>query len=347
MGLNFLPKSKRLVTGRARARRSLAAAGGLLAATLAAVPAVRAEISSPLVAGLPWRSGATAGGFPCLADLRHRALDAVNVYLAPQTFTDMVTNSGSWIPQYGTKAPLEVVSMALLPAQNKGQFSTCAAGAFDDYFRQVGANLQRSLALSVVVRLGWEANIGSGVHPWGVDTADQVPAYVQCWRHAALALKTGGPRLNLEWTNAKKTQNKALSVLAMYPGNDVVDLIGVHYYDTGPLKNTQTIWDKYYSMTFNDGPWGLGTWLKFAQDRGKKLGVGEWGIKQLSGQTSAMADDPVYMDNMYKFFHNNADAIAYETYFNGDTTSGGHKLCPSTVYPNAVAVYQNDWGLGQ
>ena len=164
----------------------------------------------------------------------------------------MVTNSGSWIPQYGTRAPLEVVSMALLPAQNKGQFSTCAAGAFDDYFRQVGANLQRSLALSVVVRLGWEANIGSGVHPWGVNTADQVPAYVQCWRHAALALKTGGPRLNLEWTNAKKTQNKALSVLAMYPGNDVVDLIGVHYYDTGPLKNTQTIWDKYYSATINN-----------------------------------------------------------------------------------------------
>src|SRR3954454_15815784 len=88
MGLNFLPKSKRVVAGRARARRSLAAAGGLLAATLAAVPAVRAEISSPLVAGLPWRSGATVGGFPCLADLRHRALDAVNVYLAPQTFTD-------------------------------------------------------------------------------------------------------------------------------------------------------------------------------------------------------------------------------------------------------------------
>src|SRR3954469_11653018 len=99
MGLNFLPKSKRLVAGRARARRSLAAAGGLLAAMLAAVPAVRAEISSPLIAGLPWRSGATVGGFPCLADLRHRALDAVNVYLAPQTFTDRVTNSGSWIPQ--------------------------------------------------------------------------------------------------------------------------------------------------------------------------------------------------------------------------------------------------------
>ena len=40
----------------------------------------------------------------------------------------------------------------------------------------------------------------------------------------------------------------------MYPGNDVVDLIGVHYYDTDLLKNTRGIWDKYYSMTFNNGP---------------------------------------------------------------------------------------------
>src|SRR3954454_2915300 len=178
MGVNFLPKSKRLVAGGTRSWRSLAATGGLLAPTLAAVSAVRAEISRPLIAGLPRRSGATVGGFPCLADLRHCALDAVNVYLAPQSFTDMVTISGSWIPQYGTKASLEVVSMALLPAQNKGQFSTCAAGAFDDYFRQVGANLQRSLALSVVVRLGWEANIGSGVAAGGVENAGQDPRHV-------------------------------------------------------------------------------------------------------------------------------------------------------------------------
>ena len=57
----------------------------------------------------------------------------------------------------------------------------------------------------------------------------------------------------------------------MYPGDDVVDLIGVHYYDTGPLKNTQAIWDKYYNITYNNGPWGLGAWLKFARDHKKKI----------------------------------------------------------------------------
>ena len=65
----------------------------------------------------------------------------------------------------------------------------------------------------------------------------------------------------------------------------------------------------------------------------------------MAGQSDTVADNPVYMENKYKFFRDNADAIAYETYFNGDATSGGHKPCPSSVYPKAAAVYQNDWGL--
>ena len=99
-------------------------------------------------------------------------------------------------------------------------------------------------------RVWQEANIGSRVHPWGVDSPDQVPAYVQCWRHAATALKAGGPAISVEWTNAKKTQNRALHVLGtgpgdpgMYPGDDVVDHWGTHYYDAWPLKNTQALWE--------------------------------------------------------------------------------------------------------
>ena len=42
----------------------------------------------------------------------------------------------------------------------------------------------------------------------------------------------------------------------MYPGDDVVDLWGVHYYDTGPQKSTQAIWDQYYDATYNGGAVG-------------------------------------------------------------------------------------------
>ena len=50
-------------------------------------------------------------------------------------------------------------------------------------------------------------------------------------------------------------------MLAMYPGDDVVDVVGVHYYDSGPEKSTQALWDQYYNATYNGGPWGLGAWL--------------------------------------------------------------------------------------
>ena len=144
----------------------LAPAAGLLLAALA-VPAARADVVTPIISGLAWRSGSTIGGLPCIADLRGRALDAVNVYLAPPSFPQMVKNAGAWVQRYGSKAPLLVVSMALVPKDNKGQFAQCATGAFDGYFRQIGADLQPSPAMGIVVRLGWEANLGSKVAPLG------------------------------------------------------------------------------------------------------------------------------------------------------------------------------------
>jgi hypothetical protein len=190
MALSPHPRRPRARRISARARTRAALAGILLTAALA-VPTAKADVTTPILSGLHWRSGATAGGFPCLSDLRSRTLDAINVYLTPPSFAQMVTNAGAWIQRYGAKAPLLIVSMALLPAQNKGQFAQCAAGAFDGYFRLIGAGIQKTTANGVVVRLGWEANLGSKVHPWGVDTPDQVPLYKLCWRHAALALKAG------------------------------------------------------------------------------------------------------------------------------------------------------------
>jgi hypothetical protein len=63
--------------------------------------------------------------------------------------------------------------------------------------------------------------------------------------------------------------------------------------------------------------------------------------------TAAQADDPVYVDNMYRFFRGNAADIAYETYFNAMPDQ--HTLCgparTPTLFPNAAATYRADWGL--
>ena len=286
-------------------------AAGLLLAMLVATPAL-ADVTTPILSGLSWRSG-TSGDPKCLVALRGRPVDAGTLFLGHASFPALVKQTSGLRPAKG-RPPLLVVSLPLLPDTNKGQFAQCAAGSFDGSFAQIGANLQKAGAQGTVVRLGWEANIGSDSHPWGVDTPDQVPAYVACWRHAALALKAGGPALNTEWTSAKKTANKALHVLDMYPGDDVVDIVGAHYYDSGPEKSAQAVWDQYYKATYNGGPWGIGAWLDFARSRGKRLGIGEWAVWAVPDNKKP--DDPVYIDNMYRFFKANAGSIAYETYFN-------------------------------
>ena len=330
---------------RARAGRRRWAILSLLLALLAAAAPARARVNSPILSGLLWRSGATGGGFPCLAQLRDRLLDANTVYLNHDSFEAMQRQSGGlWARVSAKAAPLWVVSAPLLTTSTKGQFAQCGAGAFDLYWRKIGYQLKAAGAQGTVVRLGWEANIGSDNHPWGVDTAGQVPDYKRCWRRAATALKAGGPGLQVEWTSAKKTQNTAFTALDLYPGDDVVDVIGVHYYDSGPERNTQALWDEYYNITFNGGPWGLGTWLAFAREHGKQLGIAEWGVWD-QGQGHAVADDPVYIDNMYRSFRANAADIAYETYFNA--MPDAHALCnwngTPTSFPRAAATYKADW----
>jgi hypothetical protein len=326
--------------GRLGPVRGLLAAGLLLAAPLGAAQAAGGDLSSPMISGLSWRSGSVGGGFPCLAQLRGRPLDAKTIFVNHDSFPAMVQNTQG-AASGAKEAPLWVVSLPLLPSKNRVQFAQCASGAFDSYFRQIGANLKKAGARSTVVRLGWEANIGSKSHPWGVDNAGQVPAYKACWRRAATQLEAGaGGTLAMEWTSAKKTDG-SLSINAMYPGSDVVDIIGVHYYDSGPEKNTQAIWDQYYKASSGGNPWGLGTWLSFARAHGKRLGIAEWGIWHQGGSMAA-ADDPVYIDNMARFFKANAGSIAYETYFNA--MADQHTLCPNTRFPKAAAAYKKGWG---
>src|SRR5689334_16153459 len=85
---------------RATARRL-----ALAAALLAAGPAAAADVNTQILSGLTWRSGATGGGFPCLAQMRGRQLDANTIFIAPPSFAEMVQNTGSWVRSAAGKAP--------------------------------------------------------------------------------------------------------------------------------------------------------------------------------------------------------------------------------------------------
>src|SRR5689334_6669509 len=134
-------------TGQPQTRRepfgvpALLTSGCLLAALLAPVDRVRAVETAAQRpqssggggrSGLAWNSGATTGGFPCLAQLRGRPLDARTIFITHASFPAMVKNT-SVAAGSAKDAPVWVVSLPLLPSTNRVQFSQCAGGAFDSY----------------------------------------------------------------------------------------------------------------------------------------------------------------------------------------------------------------------
>jgi hypothetical protein len=302
--------------------------GGMLGPVGAIAPVA---LDSPKVSGLAWRSGLACGD-AARADWRGRALDTSWFGVTNASWAQMVRQTRSAkLRSRAAAAPQIVVSLPLLAQPNAFQFAECAAGAFDQHFRHVGASLQSRGAGHAVVRLGKEANRGTA--PFGWRSVDDLPAYRACFRNAVLALKSRAPGLKIEWTNARQTLSP-VNPLDAYPGGDVVDIVGVHYYDNpAPGRQmTQAIWDAQYAETHaGGGPRGLG----------KKLAVSEWGVW---GSRGGPPDNPVYVDNMYRFFRANAADIEYESYYDCALT---HQLFPSTRFPNAAAAYQRLWSAGQ
>ena len=186
------------------------------------------------------------------------------------------------------------------------KFSDCNAGKLDGTFRQIGDVLNSTNLRDTIVRLGWEANGDS--FAWSVGT--EAAAYKSCFRRLANILRGRAPGIQIEWS-MRKDNGAAVGAHQLYPGNDVVDIIGTSAYDRFPTSNTQSQWDTNYRQTKQGGPLGLGTWLAFAKDRGKKLAVAEWAISD--GYPAASKDSPFYIEKMYQFFKTNAKDIAYES----------------------------------
>jgi hypothetical protein len=329
--------------------QALAFAGSALAAALG----VSHAAASPLSA-LPWPSGAKDGG--CLAALRGAPLDVEHWHVSAPTYPGLVTAAQKWITASSrrTPAPVVLLSFALLPAANKGQFAECARGDFDTYWQAIGTALSRiDTGHSVIVEPGWEANLGSAPHPWGVDDIAQVPDYRACFQRASTALRLTYPVAKVAWTNSK-IYRRNYTPDDMMPDAKSFDYFGLMYYDNvynpRPLPKlpiTQATWDKNVNGTNGTGgsPSGIGSWLAYATAHGKPLGVSEWGLWDTAALTAAQADDPVYVGDMAAFFRANAPSIAYESYQNnGVPGTDDHRLCPTTAFPDGAAAYAAAFG---
>lgn len=155
-----------------------------------------------------------------------------------------------------------------------------AAGRFDHHFRTLAERLVRLGVPDTVVVLGWEMNGTTYTHRCGPDPE----AWKAYWRNIVETMRSV-PGQDFRFDFAPSRGRDAIGWTECYPGDDVVDIIGMDSYDQPPGE------------TFQDQvrqPFGLRHHVDFARKHGKPLSYPEWGLFR-------EGDNPGYMRSMLRW----------------------------------------------
>lgn len=224
---------------------------------------------------------------------------------------------------------LAAVSVPLLTQESAGQFGACVSGAFDNHFRQVATLLRAVGSGDIIIRLGAEAN--GNWQPYSIN--GNYDGFKACFRRVVQVMRSVSPTFKFEWAMNREVfpQKYQTTASRAYPGDDVVDIIGLSFYDNWPAATSDAVWNSSFQPELN-------FWANFARSRGKKLGFGEWGLGYRRG---GGFDNPLYIQKMFEFFRANASLIAYESYFNCE--SAEFLVFPEHLNPRAARVYKTLW----
>lgn len=204
-----------------------------------------------------------------------------------------------------------------------------ADGAFTSHAKILARNLVAAGLGSSVIRLGHEAN-GSWYPDNIGDTPRDYRLWKQFWRVTVLAMRSvPGADFRFDW--CVNAGYRDIPFADYYPGNDVVDIIGVDAYDAGLRGNTPNRWNTLYNE-----PGGLADVLAFAKAHNKPLSIPEWGVAPKHVAFSG-GDDPAYVNGIANVVANNE--VAYQSYF--------YHLAFATAlstFTKSLSAYRRDFG---
>jgi hypothetical protein len=264
-----------------------------------------------------WKSGTRGGNATSFASWRGTPLGVAVGWAPWDSWTSMLNFMSSSNPR-ALKAKSSNVSIAVgLFPKSGGSLADCAANRYAEQHRSIGSRLAANGLGDAELRLGWEP--GSTDRPWHAVNrpADQWKA---CFANAARAIKGAAPGIRIAWHMNKKGH---VNVHTIWPDAvaGLITNVGVSHYDDA--------YARFGTEMHNNSPWGLRAWLSFAQGKGKKLEMAEWGVGRLG-------DRPEYVQAMHDFLEEAGDGIAHEGYFN----AANKRLYPTTDLPESAARYR-------
>ncbi|GAA3098443.1 hypothetical protein GCM10020254_49790 [Streptomyces goshikiensis] len=145
-----------------------------------------------------------------------------------------------------------------------------AEGAYDHHFRKLAERLVDLGVPDTVIVLGWEMNGTTYTHRCAPDP-ENWKAY---WRRVVKAMRSV-PGQEFRFDFAPNRGKDAIGWTECYPGDDVVDIVGMDSYDQDPGRS----FDDQVSQ-----PYGLQQHVDFAKAHGKGISYPEWGAVQARGQ---------------------------------------------------------------
>src|SRR5437868_4854371 len=186
-----------------------------------------------------------------------------------------------------------------------------AGGAFDLLFQRLAGKLVAEGAAETVLVLGWEMNGAT----YSSRCAPDPDSWKRYWRRIVTAMRSvPGQRFRFDF--APSRGHDLIPWTDCYPGDDVVDIIGMDSYDQPPGHN----FDDYVTQ-----PYGLQDQADFAAAHGKPLSYPEWGLFRYG-------DRPGYVTEMLNWIstHN----VAYHSI--SDYCPHGVWTCPSNSRSSQV-----------
>lgn len=180
-----------------------------------------------------------------------------------------------------------------------------ANGAYDSHFAQLGRVLVARGKADAYLRIGWEFN--GDWYAWSA--AKDPEAFVRYFRRlVGIFRAVPGQRFRIVWNPSQGQQKIAPD--RVYPGDDVVDVIGLDFYNSSWRKedaHPEVRWRNHLTQ-----PYGL-NWLKdFAARHHKPIAFPEWGTGT-SPNGQGKGDDPLFIARMAQWIKSNN--VAYHAYW--------------------------------
>jgi hypothetical protein len=239
-------------------------------------------------------------------------------------------NWGRWVRAPGVHRQL-IISQSLFPSDLNGSdwLHAGAGGAYVQYARTLARNLVAAGLGNSAIRLAHEANDVGAPYALGTTETDWA-LWRQFWRRTVIAMRSvPGAHFLFDWCISAYWRPIPLS--KWYPGDDVVNIIGIDAYDSGVPVGANR-WHRIYTQ-----PDGIREVLRFARGRGKPISIPEWGLALADPQSLGGGDDPAYVNGIADIVKHNP--VAYQAYFyNHDSAT------LLNASPFSLAAYRHHFG---